>query len=422
MSVMMYGLLGWGGLGSMFSLFAIALSPMPYPLITLKSGKDQSVRRFHPWIFSGAIGSMDRPPEPGDLVRVADQQGRILGTGHYAEGSIAVRLVSFGDERVDEAFWKRKIREAWESRKASGVLDLTGNNMYRLVHAEGDGLPGLVIDIYGDTAVIQAHSMGMHQLCHTFAEALREIYGPALTRVYDKSEVKLSRHAAGAPADGYLFGDHTEGICREHGHPFRVDWVRGQKTGFFIDQRENRRLLGEMSSGRTVLNTFCYTGGFSVYALAGGAREVHSLDSSRHALELTEENVRLNGFDDSRHRIIHADAVEYLKSVDVIYDLIVLDPPAFAKKLSARHKAVQGYRRINEAALRRIRPGGILFTFSCSQAVDQDLFRGAVLAAAIDTGRQVRILHQLHQPADHPVSLFHPEGEYLKGLVLQVDH
>jgi len=390
-------------------------------IISLKPGKDQSIRRFHPWVFSGAIARMSGTAAPGEIVAVVDDQGRMLGRGHYAEGSITVRLFSFGDERIDDAFWKNKILRAWQSRLNSGVAGIPGNEMCRLVHAEGDGLPGLVIDLYGSTAVIQAHSAGMHLLRNTFATALRDIFGEAIQRIYDKSEAKLSKHSGITDTDMYLFGEHGGDICREHGHQFRIDWRKGQKTGFFIDQRENRQLLGTLSKGRRVLNTFCYTGGFSIYALAGGAEEVHSLDSSRQALDLTEENVALNGFEAERHRTIMADAVSYMKEISDDYDLIVLDPPAFAKQLSARHKAVQGYRRINEAALRKIRSGGLLFTFSCSQAVDKEVFRGAVLAAAIDAGRSVRILHQLHQSADHPVSLFHPESEYLKGLVLEVD-
>lgn len=399
----------------------LALRRMNETVITLKPGKDQSIRRYHPWVFSGAIGNMSSFPANGDAVRVCSDSGQVLGTGHYSEGSIAVRLFSFGEETVDELFWISKIKDAYDSRMRSGVLDIAGNEMYRLVHAEGDGLPGLIIDIYGSTAVIQAHSIGMHRLRETFVKALREIYSDRLRRVYDKSELKLSRNSEEGSADSYLFGEAGDEICQEHGHRFRVDWHTGQKTGFFIDQRENRWLLGEMSKGKKVLNTFCYTGGFSIYALAGGAELVHSLDSSQKALELTEENVRLNGYAEDRHQIVKADAVEYLKTIESDYDLIVLDPPAFAKHLSARHKAVQGYRKINEAALKRIKPGGILFTFSCSQAVDKELFRGAVLAAAIDARRQVRILYQLHQPADHPISIFHPEGEYLKGLVLMVE-
>lgn len=389
--------------------------------LTLKPGKEQSIRRNHPWIFSGAISGMTGIPAPGEIVRICDDKGRILGRGHYAEGSIAVRMFSFGDEQIDIGFWKDKINKAWKSRINSGVAGIPGNEICRLVHAEGDGLPGLVIDLYGSTAVIQAHHAGMHALRDTFAEALREVFGDAIQRIYDKSEAKLTRHTGISETDKYLLGEHGDGVCREHGHLFRIDWRTGQKTGFFIDQRENRFLLETLSKGKRVLNTFCYTGGFSIYALAGGATEVHSLDSSKQALDLTEENVRLNGFDSSKHRTIQADAVDFLKTISGEYDLIVLDPPAFAKQLSARHKAVQGYRRINEAALRSIRPGGILFTFSCSQAVDKELFRGAVLAAAIDAGRNVRILHQLHQPPDHPVSIYHPEGEYLKGLVLEVD-
>ncbi|MFN8864189.1 MAG: class I SAM-dependent rRNA methyltransferase [Flavobacteriales bacterium] len=394
---------------------------MEFMTITLKPVKEQSIRRFHPWVFSGAIAARSGAVANGDIVRVADHQGRVLGTGHFSEGSIAVRLFSFGEEVINADFWKKKLAHALASRRRSGVLSIPDNSIYRLVHAEGDGLPGLIIDIYGDTAVIQAHNAGMHELRGQFAAILRELLGDAIQRVYDKSEVKLSRHSSEPTTDSYLFGGPSDGLCKEHGLTFKIDWEKGQKTGFFIDQRENRRLLGEMSKGKKVLNTFCYTGGFSIYALAAGAAEVHSLDSSQKALDLTLENVRLNHFPEEKHKVIAADAVEYLKSIDADYDVIVLDPPAFAKQLSARHKAVQGYRRINEAALRKIKSGGILFTFSCSQAVDKELFRGAVLAAAIDAGREVRILHQLHQPPDHPVSLFHPEGEYLKGLVLEVN-
>jgi 23S rRNA (cytosine1962-C5)-methyltransferase len=388
--------------------------------ITLKPGKDQSIRRFHPWVFSGAIRDLSSFPENGELVRVCADSGEVLGTGHYAEGSIAVRIFSFGDQVINDEFWINKIREAWLLRVRIGIATDPRNEVFRLVNAEGDGLPGLIIDIYGTTAVIQAHDAGMHRLRELWVRALTDVLGQRIERVYDKSELKLSRTSTLPSEDGYLFGSHSDGPVREHGLAFRIDWIGGQKTGFFIDQRENRKLLGEMAAGKKVLNTFCYTGGFSVYALAGGAELVHSLDSSQKAVDLTEENIKLNDFYGPRHQVIKADAVEYLKKLEVDYDIIVLDPPAFAKHLSARHKAVQGYRRINEAAIRQIKPGGILMTFSCSQAVDFGLFRGAVLAASIECRREVRILHQLHQPADHPVSVYHPEGEYLKGLVLQI--
>jgi 23S rRNA (cytosine1962-C5)-methyltransferase len=389
--------------------------------ITLKPGKDQSIRRFHPWVFSGAIAQMSDFPTSGEWVEVRSNEGRLLGGGHYAEGSIAVRMCHFGSSPIAPDFWLQKLQRAFELRKKLGFVDNASTTCYRLVHGEGDGLPGLIIDIYGTTAVLQAHTNGMHALRQVFTEALKTIYGERLQRVYDKSEVKLHRDAGQEITDGYLFGSKGDDVCLEHGHPFQIDWETGQKTGFFIDQRENRKLLGDYSKGKKVLNTFCYTGGFSVYALKAGATLVHSLDSSQKALDLTENIVRLNGFDASTHAVIKADAVEYLKNIREDYDIIVLDPPAFAKHLSARHKAVQGYRKINEAALKQIKPGGLLFTFSCSQAVDKALFTGAIMAAAIDVGREVKILHQLHQPADHPVSIFHPEGEYLKGLVLEVN-
>lgn len=389
--------------------------------ITLKAGKDQSIRRFHPWVFSGAIAQMSDFPAAGEWVIVLSHDGKQLGSGHYAEGSIAVRICHFGSSTIGADFWEKKLQRAFDLRKQLGFADNSQTTCYRLVHGEGDGLPGLIIDIYGTTAVMQTHTLGMHSLRNTLADALKKIYGNSLTSVYDKSELKLHRDASHELTDGYLLGTKSEDVCLEHGHRFKVDWETGQKTGFFIDQRENRKLLGDYSKGKKVLNTFCYTGGFSVYALKAGATLVHSLDSSQKALDLTEEIVRLNGFDDSNHAVIKADAVEYLKNIREDYDIIVLDPPAFAKHLSARHKAVQGYRKINEAALKQIKPGGLLFTFSCSQAVDKALFTGAVMAAAIDAGREVKILHQLHQPADHPVSIFHPEGEYLKGLVLEVN-
>lgn len=388
--------------------------------ITLKPGKDQSIRRFHPWVFSGAIARMSDFPASGEMVDVISHENRMLGTGHYSEGSIAVRLFAFGDNTINESFWFDKLEKAYRLREKLGLTDSTETTIYRLVHAEGDGLPGLIIDIYGSTAVFQAHALGMHQLRETFTTGLKKLYGDRLKRIYDKSDLKLSRQTESPSTDGYLFGELGDAVSKEHGHQFSIDWETGQKTGFFIDQRENRKLLGEYSRGKKVLNTFCYTGGFSVYALAEGATLVHSLDSSQKALDLTEEIVKLNGFNDERHAVIKADAVEYLKNIKEDYDVIVLDPPAFAKHLSARHKAVQGYRKINEAAMRQIKPGGILFTFSCSQAVDKTTFLGAVTAAAIDAGRQIRILHQLHQPGDHPISIFHPEGEYLKGLVLEV--
>lgn len=390
--------------------------------ISLKSGKEHSILRQHPWIFSGAIQKMDGLPKSGDIVNVLDHKGNQLGTGHYSEGSIAVRVFAFGKNYNNSSdFWIQKIQNAYDVRKNLGFVDSANTSIYRLVHAEGDGLPGLIIDIYGKTAVIQSHSAGMHRLRNEIKDALLHVYGGKLEAIYDKSAEKLSKNSSETSSDSYLHGSKLDAIALEHGCKFHIDWEEGQKTGFFIDQRENRKLLGELSQGKKVLNTFCYTGGFSVYALRGGAELVHSLDSSQKALDLTESNIILNGFENANHKVIKADAVDYMKNLEVDYDIIVLDPPAFAKHLSARHKAVQGYKRINEAAISQIKPGGIIFTFSCSQAVDKQLFTNTVIASAISAGRKVRILHQLHQPADHPINVFHPEGEYLKGLVLMVE-
>jgi 23S rRNA (cytosine1962-C5)-methyltransferase len=394
---------------------------MSFVQIVLKPGKDHSLKRFHPWVFSGAIKQINGKVASGDIVEVTNDQGKYLGTGHYAEGSIAVRIFSFEGYEDSAAFWKMKLNAAFLLRKNLGLTGNPSSNIYRLVHAEGDGLPGLIIDIYGATAVIQSHSLGMHKIKPFLVEALQEIYGAALTAVYDKSAEKLQKNSPDFIYDGYLMGSQLDNVCAEYGNKFKIDWEEGQKTGFFIDQRENRKLLGEYSKGKKVLNTFCYTGGFSIFALHEGATLVHSLDSSQKALDLTEENVLLNGFTPEQHKVIKADAVDYFKNLEEDYDIIILDPPAFAKHLSARHKAVQGYLRINEAAFRQIKPGGIVFTFSCSQAVDKELFNHTITAAAINAGRKVRILHQLHQPADHPINIFHPEGEYLKGLVLAVD-
>jgi 23S rRNA (cytosine1962-C5)-methyltransferase len=390
------------------------------PKIFLKPGKENSLRRFHPWVFSGAILRAEGEPHDGDIVDVVDAAGKYLGTGHCADGSITVRIFSFDGYDGSESFWFGKIADAYRLREQLGLTDSTSGNIYRLVHAEGDGLPGLIIDIYGCTAVIQAHSVGMYEQRHTIAAAIRQVYGDRILSIYDRGEMKVSGRQDTASVGEYLLGAKESDICLEHGCKFRVDWEGGQKTGYFIDQRENRKLLGEYSKGKKVLNTFCYTGGFSVYALRAGATLVHSLDSSQKALELAHENVELNGFGADRHDVIKADAVEYMKNLREDYDVIVLDPPAFAKHLSARHKAVQGYIRINEAAIRQIKKGGIIFTFSCSQVIDKKLFHDSVMAAAINARRKVRILHQLHQPADHPVSIFHPEGEYLKGLVIEV--
>lgn len=387
--------------------------------IILKPGKEQSLRRFHPWVFSGAIKGMKGTAHDGDIVEVLDSNGNYLGTGHCADGSIAVRIFSFSRYDGSREFWKTKLKDAYALRKRLGLVDNPETNIYRLVHAEGDGMPGLIVDIYGAVAVIQVHSAGMYDMRSLFAELLVEIYGEKLTAVYDKSSEKVN--VKQTEDNQYLYGNGGENICIEYGSKYHIDWIEGQKTGFFIDQRENRKLLGEYAVGKKVLNTFCYTGGFSISALKHGAVLAHSLDSSQKALDLAEANAKLNGFDVAHHSVIKADAVEYLKNLKEDYDVIVLDPPAFAKHLSARHKAVQGYIRINEAAMKQIKRGGIIFTFSCSQVVDKKLFHDSVMAASINSGRRVRILHQLHQPADHPISIYHPEGEYLKGLVLEVE-
>ncbi len=389
--------------------------------IILKPGKEQSLKRFHPWVFSGAIKGMKGQAHDGDIVEVVDSNGNYLGTGHCADGSIAVRIFTFDKYEGDITFWKAKLQAAYNLRKRLGFADNKETNIYRLVHAEGDGLPGLIIDMYGSVAVIQTHSTGMYDLRATIAEALVEVFEGKLSAIYDKSNEKINKGNEQPSTNQYLYGEGGERVCFEHGSKYNVDWVEGQKTGFFIDQRENRKLLGEYSTGKKVLNTFCYTGGFSISALKHGATLAHSLDSSQKALDLADENAKLNGFDSSKHAVIKADAVDYLKNLQEDYDVIVLDPPAFAKHLSARHKAVQGYIRINEAAIKQIKPGGIIFTFSCSQVVDKKLFHDSIMAASIHAGRKVRILHQLHQPADHPVSIYHPEGEYLKGLVLEVE-
>lgn len=399
---------------------AINCETLNYPKVIIKPGKEQSLKRFHPWVFSGAIKSIGEGVQPGHVVEVLSHKGEYLGHGHYSEGSIAVRVFSFNGYDGGSDFWTRKLQAAYDLRVKIGLANSDETNIYRLVHAEGDGLPGLIIDIYNDTAVLQSHSVGMHEQKPAIVAGLKALYGDRIRNIFDKSADKLKKNTGQEIENEYLEGSLGSNVGLEHGHKFLIDWEVGQKTGFFIDQRENRKLLGEYSKGKKVLNTFCYTGGFSVYALKAGAELVHSLDSSARALEITEANVKLNELDEIKHDVIKADAVEYMRNLQADYDVIVLDPPAFAKHLSARHKAVQGYIRINEAAIKQIKPGGILFTFSCSQAVDKKLFTGSVTAAAIQAGRNVRILHQLHQPADHPVSIYHPEGEYLKGLVLEI--
>ena len=393
---------------------------MNYPVITLKRGKEESLRRFHPWVFSGAVARQADGIEEGDIVEVRSAEGELLGIGHYQIGSIVVRMLEFGRSRnIDGEFFAQRLTAAFELRKALGLIR-PDNNAYRLVHGEGDFLPGLVIDVYGPTAVVQAHSPGMHFCRDIIASALTEIPGLPVSNVYYKSETTLPYKAHLDPQNQYIIGQYSGSVAIENGLSFNIDWLRGQKTGFFVDQRDNRTLLQQYSRGRNVLNMFCYTGGFSVYALRGGANMVHSVDSSAKAVELTRANVELNFPGCERHEAFAVDAFKYLADISKDqYDLIILDPPAFAKHRSALHNALIGYRRLNARAIEQIAPGGILFTFSCSQAVSREQFRLAVFTAAASTGRKVRILHQLTQPADHPINIYHPEGEYLKGLILQ---
>ena len=393
------------------------------PSVVLSKGKEQSLKRFHPWVFSGAIKKIEGGVKEGDLVRVISSENTFLGTGHYQIGSITVRIISFNDVRPDHDFWRTKLNRAIQLRKALGLFDNQETNVFRLVHGEGDGLPGLVIDFYNGTAVFQAHSIGMYRIRNKLAELLPELLGDKLSAVYDKSDKTLPLKAGLFPQNSYLVGNAPAGpvIVKEYGNAFHVDWVEGQKTGFFIDQRENRHLLQSYSKGRDVLNMFSYSGGFSFFAMRGGAQIVHSVDASAKAIELTNQNVKLNFEKDSRHKAYVADAFEFMKDIQNKYDLIILDPPAFAKHRSALHQALQAYKRLNCRAFEQIRPGGIVFTFSCSQAVSKDKFREAVFSAAAISGRSIRILHQLTQPADHPVNIYHPEGEYLKGLVLYVE-
>lgn len=391
-----------------------------YKRIQLRKGKDESLRRFHPWVFSGAILSMDDGIEEGDLVRVITFEGDFIAVGHYQQGSIAVRVLTFSDVEIDHAFWFSRLQSALRMRLAIGIADNPQNNTYRLVHGEGDHLPGLIIDIYGQTAVMQAHSIGMHLMRKEIAEVLAEVMESRVSHIYYKSETTLP-FMTEDDMNGFLYGGSNDNIALENGLKFRVDWLRGQKTGFFVDQRENRSLLERYSKGKRVLNMFCYTGGFSFYAMRGGAELVHSVDSSAKAIALTKENVELNFPGDARHEAYCEDAFKYLEKAGADYNLIILDPPAFAKHRGALHNALKGYTRLNQKAFEKIEPGGILFTFSCSQVVTKDHFRNAVFTAAALARRKVRILHQLHQPADHPINIYHPEGEYLKGLVLYVE-
>ena len=392
-----------------------------YKTIVLKRGKEESLQRFHPWVFSGAIAQLPDGVEEGDVVRVEASDGTVLGVGHYQIGSIAVRMLSFLDLEITPLFFRQALEQAWALRRALR-LKRDDNTAFRLVHGEGDFLPGLVVDIYGDTAVVQAHSPGMHFARETVAAQLVKIDGLGVKNVYYKSETTLPYKAHLDPVNDYLIGHSDNNVAIENGLKFNIDWLRGQKTGFFVDQRDNRQLLEHYSRGRRVLNMFCYTGGFSVYALRGGATLVHSVDSSAKAVTLTDANVALNFPGDPRHEAFAEDAFKFLDHTDAeAYDLIVLDPPAFAKHRSALRNALRGYQKLNAAGISKVAHGGIVFTFSCSQAVSREQFRLAVFSAAAQTGRKVRILHQLTQPADHPVNIYHPEGEYLKGLILYVE-
>ena len=391
-------------------------------VLRLKKGKEESLDRFHPWVFSGALADcIPDGIEEGDIVGVEASDGRFIGVGHYQIGSIAVRILDFSDRTIDESFFAERLGEAFRLRQALG-LQRPDNNAFRLVHGEGDFLPGLVVDIYGPTAVVQAHSPGMHYARRTIAAELIKIPGLGVENVYYKSETTLPFKARLDPRNDYIIGGYVGNEALENGLKFNIDWLRGQKTGFFVDQRDNRRLLQHYSCGRKVLNMFCYTGGFSVYAMRGGAELVHSVDSSENAVTLTDANIALNFPGDGRHKSFAEDAFKFLDRMESgTYDLVVLDPPAFAKHRSALRNALRGYQKLNFKAMEKMAPGSILFTFSCSQAVSREQFRLAVFSAAAQSGRKIRILHQLTQPADHPVNIYHPEGEYLKGLVLAVE-
>jgi 23S rRNA (cytosine1962-C5)-methyltransferase len=395
---------------------------MPLKKVYLNPKKEESLLRFHPWVFSGAIHHIDGTPQEGEIVEIYDSKNRFLAIGHCQIGSIAVRILTFRPEPIDHKFWKKRLAAAYQLRQRLGLAHSSTNDTYRLVHGEGDWLPGLIIDIYGETAVIQAHSPGMHLARHELAQALRELLGDALQNIYYKSEDTLPFKADLEPENGYLAGGNDPSpIALENDLRFRIDWLKGQKTGFFIDQRDNRTLLERYAKDRNFLNLFCYTGSFSCYAMRGGAKSVHSVDSSAKAIALTNENIALNFPDDPRHQAFTDDAFQYLSQTTHPYDLILLDPPAFAKHRNVLKNALQGYRKLNALAFEKIQPGGILFTFSCSQVVSKNDFRLAVFSAAAQSGRKVRIIQQLAQPADHPINIYHPEGEYLKGLILAVE-
>jgi len=389
--------------------------------VILRRGKDESLRRFHPWVFSGAINQMDNDIEEGDTVSVFSHDMQQLGVGHYQDGSIAVRILSFENDEIDANFWRKRLSAALDVRIKLGLVDNEHNNTYRLVHGEGDFLPGLIIDIYGNTAVMQAHSIGMYRSRKMICEALLDVMAGRVVNIYDKSEGTLQYKMRVGEENDFLVGKSDDNVAMENGLLFKIDWLHGQKTGFFVDQRDNRMLVERYAKGRRVLNLFCYTGAFSVYAMRGGAESVHSVDSSAKAISLAESNVAMNFPNDSRHQAFCEDAFKYLEQSTANYDFMILDPPAFAKHRGAIHNALKGYIRLNAKAIEKIEKGGIIFTFSCSQAITKEHFRQAVFTAAAQAKRRVRILYQLHQPADHPISIYHPEGEYLKGLVIAVE-
>ena len=392
---------------------------LPYPIIKLLKGKEISSLRKHHWIFSGAIAFKDEALKNGELVQVHSHKDQLLGVGHFQYGSIMVRMVSFEEEIIVLEFWKKRLAQSYRLREAIGLTDNPETNVYRLVHGESDGLPGLIIDFYNGTAVIQTHHIGMYRHVKEISQALQIVLGSKLQCVYDKSAETLPRDLG--VENRVVFGQPETNMVQEYSCHYEIDWEKGQKTGFFVDQRENRFLLGKYSKGKKVLNTFCYSGGFSVSALKAGASEVHSVDISAKAIELTDRNVALNAGFEGKHKSIVADVVKYIREIETNYDIIVLDPPAFAKNLKAKHNAVQAYKRLNLEALKHIKKGGILFTFSCSQVVDKQLFANTITAAAMEAGRNVKILHYLSQPADHPINIFHMETEYLKGLVVYVE-
>ena len=394
--------------------------------IILKKGREESLRRFHPWVFSGAIADVQGSPAEGDLVAVHAADGSLLAYGHYQIGSIAVRVLSFDASALNANFWEVMLERALQVRVASGLHGSADTNCYRLVHGEGDNLPGLIIDYYDGVCVLQAHSVGMFRAKKQISDALQKVYGPSLKAVYDKSSGTAPFKAGLELIDGYMYKredfSDDEQIVLENGHKFMVNWTEGQKTGFFLDQRENRALVGSLSKGRNVLNLFCYTGGFSIYALASGASHVTSVDSSKKAMMMVDRNVALNGFDESKHTSLCCDAIDYLRDVpEGKYDLMIVDPPAFAKHRGSLKNALRAYQRLNHAAISKVAPGGFVFTYSCSQVVDKEAFALAVFSAAAQAGRTVRILDRLNQPADHSVNIYHPEGEYLKGLLLYVE-